>query len=439
MRRTLILCALAVLAPSAWLLAGGSASGQPPTAPVATTSAATAVTASGATLNGTVNPNGQATSYAFQWGPTAGYGHEAPLPPGSAGSGTAAVPESAALSGLASGTVYHFRVIAFSAGGVATGADQTFTTPGTAPPPSTPPTATTGSASGVAQASATLSGTVNPNGQATSDYFEYGTTANYGLQTPAVNAGSGTTDTPASADLTGLSSSTTYHYRLVAVSAGGTTLGADQTLTTTTPPTVTTIQASSIREMRATLNGTVNPQDQSTTYDFEFGTTSSYGLQSPPAGVGSGSSPVAVNATIAGLLPGTTYHYRLVAQNGGGISYGTDQSFKTSGGTLSPSQIQVVGKTGFVSTGGFVGVTIPCFGLTRCTGRITLSRGSATLSARNFNEPGNSGGLQILRLSPGGRSLLIGGRWGHHVLAQLVVTDTAGQHTSQFINLVPWH
>jgi len=199
-----------------------------------TTAPATSVTASGATLNGSVNPNGSATSYAFQWGPTSGYGHETPLT--SAGAGTTAVTVSAPVSGVASGTTYHFRIIAINSGGTAVGSDQTFTTTGTAPAPSTPPSATTGSASGVSQTSATVNGTVNPAGQATTYYFEFGPTNNYGYETSPTDGGSGSAAEPASANLTQLTPGTTYHYRLVAVSPGGTTLGADQTFTTTASP-----------------------------------------------------------------------------------------------------------------------------------------------------------------------------------------------------------
>src|SRR5207248_6350686 len=69
--------------------------------PTVTTSPATSVSDTGATLNGTVNPNGQQTNYAFQWGPTSGYGHETALT--SAGAGTSASSVSAALTGLPRG------------------------------------------------------------------------------------------------------------------------------------------------------------------------------------------------------------------------------------------------------------------------------------------------------------------------------------------------
>ena len=81
-------------------------------APAVTTAGATSVGSAGAVLSGSVNPEGQQTQYAFQWGPTAGYGHETGLT--SAGSGSTAALVNATLGGLAAGSAYHFRVIALN-------------------------------------------------------------------------------------------------------------------------------------------------------------------------------------------------------------------------------------------------------------------------------------------------------------------------------------
>jgi hypothetical protein len=98
------------------------------------------------------------------------------------------------------------------------------------------PTVVTGSASGVGTGSATVSGPVNPVGQATTYHFDYGTSTSYGWQAPAPpdpSAGSGTTAQTLSAPLTALSPNTVYHYRIEATNASGTRYGADQTFTTT--------------------------------------------------------------------------------------------------------------------------------------------------------------------------------------------------------------
>src|SRR3712207_2587759 len=91
------------------------------------------------------------------------------------------------------------------------------------------PSATTGPASGVSRSGATLNGTVDPNGTATSWYFEYGTTTAYGLRTADADAGEGDDPVAVSAAVSGLSAGTTYHFRLVAVNADGTVQGTDRT------------------------------------------------------------------------------------------------------------------------------------------------------------------------------------------------------------------
>ena len=98
------------------------------------------------------------------------------------------------------------------------------------------PTATTGAAESVTTGSAAVTGTVNPGGDATTYQFEYGTSSSYGLTTPAVDAGSGTTDVAAKATLSSLTNNTTYHYRLVATNAAGVARGSDKTFKTARPP-----------------------------------------------------------------------------------------------------------------------------------------------------------------------------------------------------------
>lgn len=110
----------------------------PPTiAPAVATLPATGVTTGGATLNGSVNPNGFATSYHFEYGTTTAYGIGVPLPDAGVGSDNTDHSLTQAISGLQPGTTYHFRVVATNANGTSYGADQTFTTPLTPPPTTT--------------------------------------------------------------------------------------------------------------------------------------------------------------------------------------------------------------------------------------------------------------------------------------------------------------
>jgi hypothetical protein len=211
-----------------WLYGdGGNSCNAAANPPTVTSGAASGIGQTAATLNGTVNPNGKSATGYFEYGATASYGTTTGSQ--ALGSGTSPVAVSAALSGLPCGTLYHFRAAGNNADGTSAGSDQTFTTSACSPPP---PTVTTNAASGVAQSSATLKGTVNPNGTATSVSFEYGTTTSYGSTTALQSIGGGSSAVAVSQTVAGLNCSTLYHFRAVATTAFATMRGLDQTLTT---------------------------------------------------------------------------------------------------------------------------------------------------------------------------------------------------------------
>jgi hypothetical protein len=195
------------------------------------------------------------------------------------------------------------------------------------------PTAVTEPASSVTLTSATLNASVNPDGSEVSKCeFEYGTTTAYGktaLCTPA--PGSGTSPVAVSAAVGGLTAHTTYHFRISATNAGGTSTGSDRTFNTTLPPTVATEAASAVTQTSATVNATVNPNNaQVSDCRFEYGTTEAYGSSAPCAqSLGSGETPVAVSAALESLAEGATYHFRISATNAGGTSLGADRTFTT--------------------------------------------------------------------------------------------------------------
>jgi hypothetical protein len=296
------------------------------TAPTVTTSPATGVQSTSATLNGTVNPNNASTTCYFQWGLTTAYGNTTSVQ--NAGSGSSIFNATQPISGLSSNTTYHYRLVATNSAGMTNGSDVAFTTA----LPITPPTVTTNAASSIQSGSATLNGIVNPNGSATTGYFNWGLTTAYGNSTSAQSMGSGSAGVPFSAAVSGLSANTTYHFQAVGNNAGGTVLGSDVSFTTPlaiTPPIVTTLAATSVIAGSATLNGSVNPNGVATTAYFQWGTTTSYGNSTAGQLLPAGSSTLPLSAIISGLQSNMTYHYQIVAVNGAGTSYGNDISFTT--------------------------------------------------------------------------------------------------------------
>ncbi len=187
--------------------------------------------------------------------------------------------------------------------------------------------------------SATLSATVNPEGpEATSYHFEYGPTAAYGSSTAVTPLESGEhsfEDQLASAEISGLSTRTEYHFRVVATNAlGETTDGPDATFTTLPPALVNSESVSQVSSVSALLGAEIDPLGRTTDYHFEYGLTDSYEASAPipDAQIAAGSGGVPVSILIQGLHPGSTYHFRVVAHNALGTVDGEDRTFVTQGG-----------------------------------------------------------------------------------------------------------
>jgi len=219
----------------------------PAAAPIVTTRPATSLAPTSARLNGTVNPNGLATTYYFEYGPSPSYGSK--TAPATAGSGKGTISVSATAAGIGAG-VYHFRLVASSPGGTTFGSDLTFGSAG-------PPVVLTGSAQGASTSGATLTGSVNPAGAATTWWFEYGRTTSYGSKTSSKSAGSGTAATGVSAAVEKLTAGTTYHYRLVAQSSAGTTRGTDVAFMTIAAISLQSSTSQVVYGAPATISGTI--------------------------------------------------------------------------------------------------------------------------------------------------------------------------------------
>ncbi|MDE3133993.1 MAG: hypothetical protein KGL15_08010, partial [Acidobacteriota bacterium] len=170
------------------------------------------------------------------------------------------------------------------------------------------PTVSAQAATSIGQTSAVLHGTVNPNGLATTYQYHYGPTTALGSVVPATpaSAGAGTTATARAARVGGLSPDTTYYYQLVASnSAGSSSTPIESFKTTGNPaPVTTTSPAVGVSRYGATLVGVINPDNEVTTYHFDFGLTTAYGFQSADKTIPAGSAPVAISIPLPGLQPG---------------------------------------------------------------------------------------------------------------------------------------
>ena len=202
------------------------------TVPDVSTGAASSVAETTATLNGAVNPDGvELEECFFEYGATESYGQTAQCSEsvGTIGAGSSPVSVHVDVSGLAAGTVYHYRLVASNDNGLVTGGDETVQTAG--------PTIDAAWAASVARTEATLKARVNPEGFPTTYQIEWGTSAAYGSSTPTIDIGSDETLHAVSSTLTGLQPGTTYHWRLIATNSSGVTQSADQTFITYALPT----------------------------------------------------------------------------------------------------------------------------------------------------------------------------------------------------------
>ena len=194
----------------------------------------------------------------------------------------------------------------------------------------TVPDVTTGPTTITGITSATVKGTVDPDGVALEEcFFEYGLTNAYGQTKPCTESVGeiGVGKKEVDADLSGLSQETLYHYRLVAKNANATIKGEDATFKTPSKPGIKGVWAQEVGFVEATLKAQINPENAATTYRFEWGTDPSYGQSTGEIALGSDNTDHTVSLALEGLQPGATYHYRVVAHNTIGISESTDHAF----------------------------------------------------------------------------------------------------------------
>lgn len=283
--------------------------------PEVVTGSAGDVQRTSAKLEGEVNPGGEeVTSCEFEYGTGTSYGHTAPCEQ-TAGAGTSSVVVSAEVTSLAVQTIYHYRLVVHNTHGSRAGADREF------PTPAAVEGLLTGEASEVHATTATLGGSLEPNGDDTHYFFEYGLGESYGSTTASVDAGSGSGAKAVSTEVDAFEPNQIYHFRIVAENTLGRTVGDDAAFRTALLPAliVGAPNASFLSAQSAVLNASLNPEHAATHYYFEYGPCSTLaGCSTTERTTGEVSSvygTIGTSQEITGLASSTTYSYRLVASN----------------------------------------------------------------------------------------------------------------------------
>jgi outer membrane protein OmpA-like peptidoglycan-associated protein/phosphodiesterase/alkaline phosphatase D-like protein len=319
-----------------------------PGAPVATTTLATSVTGSSATLNGAVNANGASTTSTFCYkANNSDVDANGALTSCTSVSITGtlstkvAAGVTATITGLTGGATYYYQTIANNAGGTSYGNLQSFVA-------ASAPGATTLTASSITSNSATISGTINPNGANTNNYFCWSilsasvdgllnecSTNPFSTPTTSSTATGNTVVTP-TLSLTGLRPGTAYYYQVLGDNSAGTVFGSILTFTTAPAAPEVVTQDPVVSASSATLNGTVNAWGADAAVSFCYKTSSNAVVNrlltsctsvSATPNTATGVAPVSSTGTISGLTAGTTYYYQIIGSNSVGTTYGDVLSF----------------------------------------------------------------------------------------------------------------
>ena len=289
--------------------------------PTVTSSSVTDLSPSTAKIGGNVSDNGgfEVSERGIYWSPSPN-----PMLTGLKvllGSGNGAF--SYSLTELSKAVTYYYVAFATNIKGTAYGEVVSFTT--------IPVLATvyTKSAYKIKPYSAYVGGTISSNGgsEITERGIYWGTSPNTESTGTKRTIGIGNGSFVDS--IKTLSPGVKYYSKAYAINSLGVSYGAEVSFTTLgEKPSAATQKASVIKTNEVTLTGIIDNNDLTTTVTFEYGTTNSYGNTVTAVG-----SPLSVadtlSATLTGLTPSTTYHFRVVAQNELGATYGADSIFKT--------------------------------------------------------------------------------------------------------------
>jgi len=337
----------------------------------------------GVVLNGNVNALGNSTTVTFQYGPTTGYGTSITATP-SPVTGSDLTPVSATLNPqfpyFQPNTTYHYRVQATSSAGTTFSNDATFTT-----------LSNVTTLSALSVAGATLS---PPFESAEAQFEEYNAVVPVGSTSATINVK--TTDPNATIAIDGASPSSGAASTAVNVAPGNNPIliivtaqdGITQTrytveVTVTTLPTAATAHTD-VADTYATLKASVQAMDTSASVMFEYGLDTSYSTTVGGTNV-SGGIISTLGATVTGLTPGTTYHYRVIVTNSQGTATSDDAAFTT---TLAPPSGSIDNRFN-LNSGTVYATAIQPDGRIVAGGYFSQADGTSAWSVARFNPDGS--------------------------------------------------
>jgi len=156
---------------------------------------------------------------------------------------------------------------------------------------------------------------------------------------PEASKITGSGEVPVSARVVGLTPDTSYRYRLNARNVHGKTESEERQFVAPARPGIAGVALSGVGSGVATLSAQIDPGGAATGYRVEYGTSEAYGSSTLEASAGAGSTPAAVQVSLGGLLPGTVYHARIVASNEVAVVQGASVTFTTSGAAPASASI----------------------------------------------------------------------------------------------------
>ncbi|MFM1791374.1 MAG: hypothetical protein RLZZ526_1701, partial [Actinomycetota bacterium] len=348
--------------------------------PAVSTAAATSITSSSATLNGTVNPALASSTVTWAWG-TSDAVSAATTVVGSTHTGSATASVSQAITGLSAGTKYWYWVKGTNSAGTSVSTAGTFTTSGSVP------VVATGSTSSVSSNRATLNGTVNPGEMETAAWFTWGEKQDLSDgKRVDYRSITGSTDTDASVTVTGLTESTRYYYRIEASNGLGSAKGDIKSFTASRPVGISVNDAAEFTNKKSVTIFATGPTGSTQVIisnDGGFKSSQTFTLTDGYAEV-----PWTLVASRDERLPKTVYA-RFVQR------FGTQSSTNTDDIILDTTAPVMSGTTGTATSTTSGSVTVQGI-------RLSAARGGVRLTVRARDTNSGIGTVQV-KGSPSGR------------------------------------